>query len=211
MHYTLCDLFSDLTQNAIEANAKVIKVELSQSSQSVAISIVDDGAGMTRETLMRATDPFYTDGKKHPGRKIGLGLPFLIQTAETCGGSWGIRTKKDGVTAIAGTMYRENPAEKSGRPFGDTEIATPSGTEIRCIFDLTNIDTPPIGDVPGYFRQILTFDNEYELIATRITPSDTTVIKRSEILEALGLSDEGSFSDANALALLGQYLESMEE
>jgi hypothetical protein len=37
---------------------------------------------MTAEELQRALDPFHTDGIKHPHRKVGLGLPFLVQTAE---------------------------------------------------------------------------------------------------------------------------------
>jgi hypothetical protein len=36
-------------------------------------------------------------------------------------------------------------------------------------------------------------------------------VRRSELLETLGLESEGTFTDVNSLALLGQYLESMEE
>jgi hypothetical protein len=181
MHYTLCDMFSDLTQNAVEAGASTITVRLSETDHDISISIEDNGKGMSRETLKKATDPFYTDGIKHPGRKVGLGIPFLIQTAETCGGSWNIRSEPG------------------------------HGTTVDARFDLTNIDTPPVGDVTGYFRQILTFDGEYEMTIARKNARVDYTVRRSELLEALDLKDEGSFSDANALSLLGAYLESMEE
>jgi Histidine kinase-, DNA gyrase B-, and HSP90-like ATPase len=174
-------MFSDLTQNAVEAGSSVITVVLNETDRDIALVIEDNGKGMTPEQLKRATDPFYTDGIKHPGRKVGLGIPFLIQTAETCGGQWNIRSEKG------------------------------KGTVVTCRFDLTNIDTPPVGDVTGYFRQILTFDGRYEMVIERKTPSFSYTVRRSELLDALALADQGSFTDAGSLALLGQYLESMEE
>jgi hypothetical protein len=174
-------MFADLTSNSFEAGANVITVDLSETDRDLSIVIVDNGKGMTPEELKRATDPFWTDGIKHPGRKVGLGIPFLIQTAESCGGTWNIRSNKG------------------------------FGTTLEATFDLTNIDTPPMGDVAGYFRQIMTFDGRYELTITRHSPRLDYVVRRSELLEALGLADTGSFEDANSHALLGQYLESMEE
>jgi len=183
MHYTLCDLFSDLTQNSIEAGSGIVTVALTQTDRDLVFIIEDNGKGMTPEQLKKATDPFYTDGIKHPGRKIGLGIPFLIQTAESTGGTWDIRSNK-----------------------GETT----HGTVVECRLDLTNIDTPPLGDVPGYFRQILTFAGTYEMIIRRKTPLLEYEVRRSELLDALGLSEAGSFEDVNALSLLGQYLESCE-
>ena len=180
MHYTLCDMFSDLTQNAFEAVSNLITVELKQDDREISIKIEDNGKGMSPEELKKATDPFYSDGIKHPGRKVGLGIPFLIQTADETGGSWNIRSE------------------------------TGQGTVVDARFDLTNIDTPPVGDVTGFFRQILTFDGRYEMVIRRKTPTLEYTVKRSELLEALELEEEGSFTDANSLALLGMYLESME-
>lgn len=186
MHFTLCDMFSDLTQNAVEAGARTITVELDQSPARIGFRVKDDGKGMTAEELQKASDPFYTDGIKHPGRKIGLGIPFLIQTAESTGGSWNISSEK-------------------GR-----------GTLLESAFDPTNIDTPPVGSVAGFIRQVLTLEGSYEMIVRRTRKTDagdetSYEVRRSELLEALGLAEAGSFTDANALALLGTYLESMEE
>lgn len=185
MHYTLCDLFSDLTQNSIEAQATQITVELTEQAGRLSVRIADNGKGMTQEQLARATDPFWTDGIKHPGRKVGLGIPFLIQTAETSAGSWNIRSS----TGTDGT---------------------PKGTVVQADFDLNNIDTPPVGDVAGYFRQILTFDRSYELVIVRTKDSMSWSVSRSELCEALGVNDPGDLCEAGTLALVAQYLEANE-
>lgn len=179
MHYTLCDLFADLTQNAIEADSSKVEIEFTESDIDLVVYIRDNGKGMSPDDLKRVWDPFYTNGVKHPKRKVGLGIPFLIQTATTCGGDWNI----------------------------ESELGT--GTTVFCSFDLTNIDTPPIGDVCSYFRNILMYSGSYEMIITRKKTIKTRIheyiITRSDVYEALG-----SFEDASSLALLGEYLQSQE-
>ncbi len=180
MHYTLCDMFSDLTQNAVESGADTITVELELTAGKIFFSVTDNGKGMTPEEQDRALDPFWTDGVKHPGRKVGLGLPFLIQTADATGGSWTLQSEKG------------------------------AGTTVTCTLDPANIDTPPVGNVTGFFRHILTFEGRYELCIACKGKAEFTVC-RSELLEALGIEDGTSGMDVNALSLLGHYLESLME
>lgn len=204
MHYSLCDMFSDLTQNSIEAGASVVTVRLIQDEASVRFSVEDNGKGMSIATLQKASDPFYTDGVKHPGRKVGLGIPFLIQTAEETGGSWKISSRAAG----AGTAELS-----SGGAFAaDThpESGEGTGTFLACAFDLTNIDLPPLGDVPGFFRQCLAFPQEYEMVVERKAPWTEYTLKRSELLDALGLDGPEDFSEVSVLHLMGTYLESLE-
>ena len=134
---------------------------------------------MDEEQLKKAQDPFYTNGVKHPNRKVGLGIPFLIQTATETGGSWNITSKKG------------------------------KGTEVDCRFDLSNIDTPPVGDIPGYFRDALTLEGSYEMIIHRENHSNNKTINytvtRSDLINALG-----DMSNGGALVLLGQYLKNLE-
>ena len=82
MHATLSDLITDLVQNSIEADATEIELNIEETEQQFDIVISDNGRGMSAETLEKVKDPFYTDGLKHRHRKVGLGLPFLFQTAE---------------------------------------------------------------------------------------------------------------------------------
>ena len=85
MRYSLCGMFSCLAQDSVEAGAKRIAVRLIQDDESIFFSVEDDRRGMTREQLEKAA-PFYADGAKHPGRGVGLGISFLMQTADETGG-----------------------------------------------------------------------------------------------------------------------------
>lgn len=176
MHYTLCDLFADLTQNSVEAKASYIIVEFLETTSNITVYIRDNGKGMSEQTLKRATDPFYTDGIKHPKRKVGLGIPFLIQTATDTNGKWNITSTEN------------------------------VGTTVFACFDTTNIDTPPIGDIPSFFRQILTFNADYEMKIIRKKPNNSYELLRSELIDALG-----NLQIATNLVLLGEFLASQEE
>ena len=87
MHASIADILADTAQNAIEAGAKHIRVELTEDGTMIRVTIRDDGKGMDEATQRRAFDPFYTEPGKHDGRKVGLGLPILKQVAEATGGS----------------------------------------------------------------------------------------------------------------------------
>lgn len=179
MHFTLCDLAADIAQNAAESGASTVAVEIVETESEFAFSIRDDGAGMTEAQLERAKDPFHSDGKKHPGRRVGLGVPFLIQTAEQSG-RWNIET------------------------------APGRGTTVEAGFDLKNLDTPPIGDVPGLLRTMMLFGGPAEWIIKRSRTGprgrNSYEVRQSELTDALG-----DLEEAGALALLDRYLRSLEE
>ena len=167
MHFTLADLVTDITQNAVEAGSSLVELEVTDGGDEFRFLVRDNGKGMTEEELKRAVDPFVTDGVKHPHRKVGLGLPFLIQTAEQSGGGWDIQSEKG------------------------------KGTTVTAWFDSGNIDTPPVGDVAGMFRTILMFESKAEVIIRRKKlkngAEDEYEVKKSELAEALGgLEDTGS-------------------
>ena len=86
MHYTLCDYLLDLFQNALEAGSMKTVVRWEEDAGSLHLVVEDTGCGMTEQQLRQARDPFYTEPGKHPERRVGLGLPFLLQTAEATGG-----------------------------------------------------------------------------------------------------------------------------
>ena len=163
MHFTLADLITDITQNAVEAGAGLVELDVSEDEREFRFVVKDNGKGMTEEELKRAIDPFVTDGIKHPHRKVGLGLPFLIQTAEQSGGGSDIKSKK-GV-----------------------------GTTVTAWFDIKNVDIPPTGDVPGMFRTILMFNSDAEIILRRKKPDNEYEVVKSEAAEAIGgFEDAGS-------------------
>jgi hypothetical protein len=185
MHFTLTDLVADITQNATESGAGKVELDIfetrtAEGRAEFRFTVRDNGKGMTSEELDRAKDPFVTDGKKHPHRKVGLGIPFLIQTAVQSGGGWGLQSKKG------------------------------EGTRVSAWFDLGNVDTPPVGDVPGMFRTVLLFEGSGDLVFSRTCEDSKRNIhyqaRKSELQEVLG-----DLEDVSSLMLLEQYLRSLED
>jgi hypothetical protein len=159
MHFTLADLVTDITQNACESGAKLVELEITEKGGEFRFLVRDNGKGMTKEELGKAIDPFVTDGVKHPHRKVGLGLPFLIQTAEQSGGGWDIQSEKG------------------------------KGTMATAWFDTGNVDMPPVGDLVGMFRNILMFTGPEDIVIRRQRKSEAALdyeVRKSELIDALG-------------------------
>lgn len=156
MHATLCDLLTDLVQNSVEAGATRIDLTIRETEKLVEFEVKDNGKGMDSETQVKAIDPFYSDGRKHAHRRVGLGLPFMIQTAEATGGS----------------------ASIDSRPG--------CGTVVRFKTDAKHIDLPPFGDFAGTAAMILTLMPSGEITLVRECGENGYTVIRSEIEEALG-------------------------
>lgn len=167
MHYSLSDYLADIAHNSIEAKAKHVVVTFREFDKIIEIVVSDNGCGMDEETLRKAQDPFYTDPKKHAARKAGFGLPFLIQAAETCEGTFSISSEM-GV-----------------------------GTKVQCTFGRTCIDTPPLGEITSTVTALMAMDGSYELEFIRSLDGEEYSVMRSELLEALGeLETAGSINMA---------------
>jgi hypothetical protein len=190
LHFTLADLVTDIAQNAAESGAALVELEIRETDRGAGggpefrFIVRDNGKGMSREELARAEDPFVTDGVKHPRRKIGLGIPFLIQTAAQSGGGWDCRSENEGEH---------------------------HGTTVTAWFDVSNVDTPPAGDLPGMFRTILLFEGPDDVHIRRVSEKENRLeteyeVRKSDLAEALG-----DLEDTQSLILLDQYLRSLEE
>jgi hypothetical protein len=180
VHFTLCDLVTDITQNAAESGAVRVELEVRETDTEFRFTVRDNGKGMEQDEIERAKDPFITDGIKHPHRKVGLGIPFLIQTAFHSGGGWALQSQKN------------------------------QGTTISAWFDMANVDTPPVGELPGMFRTVLLFAGPQEVLVSRSLENRSRQVHytvcKSELINVLG-----DLEDAGSLALMDQYLRSMEE
>lgn len=119
---TLTFHITDIASNCVRAGATRISLEITINEDHTTIRITDNGCGMDAETISRITDPFYTT---RTTRKVGLGIPFLIQNAEQTGGHVGI-------------------------------ISEPGkGTTVTACFITSNIDCPPMGDLPGTIAMLI--------------------------------------------------------
>ncbi len=156
MHAVLVDYVADVVQNAVEAGATRIALDFCTGPDEVSVTVEDNGKGMDAAQVQRARDPFYSETGKHSRRRVGLGLPLLVQAAEATGGT---------VTV----------ASQPGR-----------GTTVRFTFGARHVDAPPTGDLPGCLLGLMTFPGDYELAVRRRTPADEYRVARSELSEALG-------------------------
>ena len=79
----------DVAENSIRAEASLVEITVSVQPEADMLTVIikDDGCGMTPEQAVSVQDPFYTT---RTTRKVGLGVPFFKQAAESTGGSFRI-------------------------------------------------------------------------------------------------------------------------
>ena len=82
----------DLVQNSVTAGAKhiLISVSFDTDKDTLTVVIEDDGCGMSKELLQKVTSPFTTTRKT---RKVGLGIPMIMQLCEMCEGRFSIQSE----------------------------------------------------------------------------------------------------------------------
>lgn len=120
----LCYHILDIVQNSYRADSSLIDVYIreSDSDDLVEIKIADDGKGMDDDTVVCVQEPFFTTKS---GKKVGLGIPLMKETAEHCEGSFHIISEKG------------------------------KGTEVYASFKKSNIDRPPLGDLSGTVLSVI--------------------------------------------------------
>ena len=156
MHASLSDIIADVTANSIEAGAKRIRLSVLEEGGRIVLSVEDNGKGMPPEILARAFDPFYTEPGKHDKRKVGMGLPFVKQTCDACGGE----VRLDSTPGV--------------------------GTTLVCSFRADNIDLPPMGDLVSTVLGLFNYPGDFDLEFTHRSAKTDYTISRNELAEAVG-------------------------
>lgn len=121
---TLSDHVHDIAENSINAGAKNVRLLIKETDDTFYFSIEDDAGGIRPDILEKIFDPFVTTRKKEI-RKVGLGLPFLKQSAEATGG------------------YVKVSSE-----YG-------KGTKTEALFYKSHIDCQPVGNLVDTFLVLL--------------------------------------------------------
>lgn len=154
---------TDMVQNAVEADATEIGLDFHETAEWIEFEVRDNGKGMNSETQAKAADPFYSDGLKHAHRRVGLGLPFLLQTAEAAGGTASIESQEG------------------------------TGTVIRFRAQAQHVDLPPLGDFAGTAAMMLTLLQNGEMKIVRSLNGNAYALSRCELEDAIGdLNSSGS-------------------
>jgi hypothetical protein len=165
---TLSDLAADITKNACESGADTVELEVMEIGSEFRFTVKDNGKGMSNDEAKRAVDPFDKVNGEERG-KVGISIPFLIQTVDEHAGGWNLNTEK-GV-----------------------------GTTVSVWFDTENIETPIAGGIALLFCDVLLFPGPKEIIIRRLrrTGRDNVryEIRKTEITTAVGdLSDATSIT-----------------
>ena len=145
----------DVAENSTRAHAGLVEIEVAidTGADSLTVVIRDDGCGMTEEQVLKVTDPFYTT---RTTRKVGLGIPFFKQAAESTGGSFCIKSKIG------------------------------AGTEVKAVFGLSHIDRMPLGDINATIHTLMVFHDETEFCYTYSYDGREFVLDTREIKKILG-------------------------
>ena len=156
MHASISDIVADVTANSIEAGAMNIRLSVVEAEDRIVLKVEDDGKGMPPEIAARAFDPFYTEPGKHDQRKIGMGLPFVKQTCDACGGAVKL------------------------------ESAPGVGTTLTCSFPADNIDLPPMGNLVSTVLALFNYPGNFNLVFRHQKGAGSYEIARYDLAEAVG-------------------------
>lgn len=145
----------DIAENSVSAGASLLYLDIEEDPEVDRLSIVvrDNGRGMSPDIVRRVTDPWVTT---RTTRKVGLGIPFLKQTAEMCEGDFVITSELG------------------------------KGTTTRADFRLSHIDRPPLGDVIGTLLCIVVGNPQLDLIYQHQVGDQVFNFDTREIREVLG-------------------------
>ena len=151
----------DIVQNSVRAKATIIEIQITEDLEEniFEILIKDNGKGMEQELIDKVKNPFATT---RTTRKVGLGIPLLLEACKRCNGNLEIQSEKE------------------------------IGTTVRAYFDHNHIDRAPIGDIVNAITMLLLSSPEIRYIFTyimnqRIFTMDTDEIKK--ILEGVPIND----------------------
>jgi anti-sigma regulatory factor (Ser/Thr protein kinase) len=93
----------DIAENSIRAGAKLIGISVTEDTglDLLTIEINDDGRGMNEKEIKKALDPFYTTKTV---RRVGLGLPLLMDATEMAGGKLELKSEVGKGTMVVATF-----------------------------------------------------------------------------------------------------------
>ena len=144
----------DIAENSIAANATDVLVEILEDARGnrVSMAVEDNGKGMSPDFLSRVTDPFTTT---RTTRRVGMGLPFLKQSAELCGGEFILKSELG------------------------------KGTRTEAAFAYDSIDRPPMGDIPATMMALFMGHPEINWRYVHHIDGEEFSLTTEELVEAL--------------------------
>ena len=94
---------------AVEDGGNIIVTSWKKNNEVVAVSIEDDGCGMSKETLAHIFEPFFTTNKDYG---TGLGLPITYGIIDKLGGKIEVTSVENEGTVFAVELKINNLENK---------------------------------------------------------------------------------------------------
>lgn len=148
----------DIAENSVKAKSTLTDISITEDGDILTICIKDDGCGMSEETLMAVSNPFYTT---RTTRKVGMGIPLLKLACEQTGGALSITSRVD------------------------DGISCEHGTTVTASFVKTHIDFTPLGDVISSIVTLIQGHPDTDFRFSHSTPLGEVEIDTRELRQVL--------------------------
>lgn len=142
----------DVAKNSVTAGATKIEILVEETPEQLAITITDNGCGMTPEFVKRVTDPFITT---RTTRKVGMGLPLMKMEAQMSGGDLSIESQVGKGTTVKSWF---DPRNIDMPPLGDLTSSVTTLIQGSPDIDFIFTHRTPAGEYTldtGEIRQIM--------------------------------------------------------
>lgn len=142
----------DVAKNSVTAGATKIEILVEEMPEQLAITITDNGCGMTPEFVKRVTDPFTTT---RTTRKVGMGLPLMKMEAQMSGGDLSIESQVGKGTTVKSWF---DPRNIDMPPLGDLTSSVTTLIQGSPDIDFIFTHRTPAGEYTldtGEIRQIM--------------------------------------------------------
>ena len=149
----------DIAQNSIHAEASLVEILIDEDLDTLKLSIIDDGRGMSESFLATVTNPFSTT---RTTRKVGMGLPLLKLAAEQTGGYLRIASRER-------ALFPED-----------------HGTEVTAFFHKDHLDFTPLGDVISTVVSLVQGSPDVDFRFLHLLPGKRVELDTRELREVLG-------------------------
>ena len=145
----------DITENSVKAGATLTEITLSETPETLVITIKDDGCGMSEETVKSVIDPFYTT---RTTRKVGMGIPLLKLASEQTGGEFKISS---------------------------CDSPDNHGTLVSASFNKKHIDFTPLGDIVSTITTLIQGHPDTDFLFTHNYDEASVSLDTREIRQVL--------------------------
>lgn len=125
----------DIVQNSVRAKATKVELMVNEDLNKNILEIIikDNGKGMPKDLIEQIKNPFATT---RTTRKVGLGIPLLLEACQRCEGDLDIQSE-EGVGTTLRAYFKHNHIDRA--PMGDLvntiTMLILSSSEIRYIFN----------------------------------------------------------------------------